>query len=248
MSEKYDALCYPKNYIDVVICKLDFASEISELAKIMPKEINNEIKKHFPIAEPQDIIGGEFQINGNDTPSYRKIIGKSWNFLSRNRKNKCTITQNEILFTLNEYNTFEEFKEMLQDVFNGVFNKYGDGLSKRLGLRYVNIIPLNGETDLITDGLINFFKTFKGKDITRQIISTEYSMSEKGFNVNQHCGYINKDYPSIMKSDDFLIDIDAFTNSLLYPDDLVKMIDEMHEEIQDGFEAIITEKLRAKMR
>ena len=59
----YEEICYQNNYVREVVCRLDFASPINVLKNTMPKNIYDVVKKYYPIAEPQDIIGTELQIN-----------------------------------------------------------------------------------------------------------------------------------------------------------------------------------------
>ena len=53
---------YQKNYLTEVIVKIDFLNPINSLEDKFPTNLKPEIKRLFPIAEPQDIIAGEFQI------------------------------------------------------------------------------------------------------------------------------------------------------------------------------------------
>ena len=72
--------------------------------------IYDVVKKYYPIAEPQDIIGTELQINPVNGPAVNQVRTKQWVFLSRNRENKCTIESDNIVFSIEDYNVFEELK------------------------------------------------------------------------------------------------------------------------------------------
>ena len=87
----YEEICYQNNYVKEVVCRLDFASPINALKNTMPKSIYDVVKKYYPIAEPQDIIGTELQINPINGPAVNQVVTKQWGFLSRNRANKCTL-------------------------------------------------------------------------------------------------------------------------------------------------------------
>ena len=58
----FDEVCYRKNYVAEVICRLDFATPIDTLKNSMPKAVYDVVKKYYPIAEPQNVIGTELQI------------------------------------------------------------------------------------------------------------------------------------------------------------------------------------------
>ena len=103
----YEEICYQNNYVKEVVCRLDFASPINALKNTMPKAIYDVVKKYYPIAEPQDIIGTELQINPINGPAVNQVVTKQWGFLSRNRANKCTIESDNIIFSIEDYNVFE---------------------------------------------------------------------------------------------------------------------------------------------
>ena len=86
----YEDICYRRNNVKEVICRLDFASNLDVFKNTMPKQIYDIVKKHYPIAEPQDVIGTQLQISPGNT-SLNNIISKKWIFLSLDRKSRCSI-------------------------------------------------------------------------------------------------------------------------------------------------------------
>ena len=83
----YEEICYRRNYLNEVICRLDFASNLTIFKNTMPRDIFLIVKKYYPVAEPQDIIGAELQISPGNT-SVNNIVSKKWVFYSRDRKNR----------------------------------------------------------------------------------------------------------------------------------------------------------------
>ena len=75
----------------------------------------------------------------------------------------------------------------------------------------------------------------------------EYAVIEKDLNVRLVYGYNNPDYPAILKREDFVIDIDAFSMGIIYHDDLGQLIDDMHIEVQRCFETMITDDFRTAL-
>ncbi len=59
----YEDICYRKNTVKEVICRLNFANPVSIFDTRIPKEVYKTVKMYYPIAEPQEIIGTELQIN-----------------------------------------------------------------------------------------------------------------------------------------------------------------------------------------
>lgn len=76
----YESICYTKNYLNEVICRLDFASPAAQIGSSMPKPLYDVVKKYYPIAEPKDIIGTELQINPASGAIVNQIVSKQWIF------------------------------------------------------------------------------------------------------------------------------------------------------------------------
>lgn len=240
----FEDVCYQKNYIKEVICRLDFASPIMELKSTMPKPIFDVIKKYYPIAEPQDIIGTELTINPINGPVVNQIVSKQWVFLSRDRKNKCTINSDNIVFSITNYNVFEELQTAVTGILSIVMQTFENNQGKRLGLRYINSFPLKSNENWIDAKFYQALSAHKGPSTTRLITTSEYAILDKDLSVRLIYGYDNPDYPSIIKREDFIIDIDAFTTGLIYSDDIEQFIVDMHTEVQSGFESMITDDFR----
>lgn len=138
----YEGIVYNTNYVEEVICRLDFASSVTELKKSMPKQVFDVVKKHYPIAEPQDVIGTELNINPVSGPTVNQIVTKQWIFLSRDRINKCTIEPDSIIFSIRNYNVFEDLRNAIIDILSIVMQTYSENQGKRLGLRFINNMPI----------------------------------------------------------------------------------------------------------
>ena len=246
MNFAYDSVCYRKNYIQEVICKFDFASEITLFKKSMPKKIYEVVKKFYPIAEPQDIIGAELQINmmNSANTSLNQVFAKHWRFLSRDRKSVCTITFEGVAFTWCEYNVFEDISNAITDIMSIILGEFPDIQGKRMGLRYINNLPMKNHNDWIDNKFFVAFDAHKDENTTRLVTLLEYSVIEHDISVRLNYGYYNPDYPSIMKSEDFIIDVDAYTSGIIYKEDLVKLVQDMHFEDQKCFELMITDGFR----
>ncbi len=262
----YDEICYNKNFIEEVIVRIDFSNSVNDFISYMPKEIGKIIKDRFPIAEPQDVIGAELQINGPQINGPQingqqintqqmgfsnlglPIISKQWVFNSRDRKNQCIVTPNSVIFKYNAYNIYSDLKIVVNDIITSINNAYPNIDAKRLGMRYVNNIRLNGDNGLIVDEYITALNNSRSSHLIRSVTVVEYSLEQDDINIRHQYGFMNKDYPAILNSDDFTIDIDAYVSGLLYLDEVDELMDKMHKEIQRVFENSITDKLRDIMK
>lgn len=240
----YEDITYNINFIEEVICRLDFASPIVELKKSMPKQIFDVIRKHYPIAEPQDVIGTELNINPVSGPTVNQIITKQWVFLSRNRKNKCTIEPESVIFSIREYSVFEDLREAIISIIDIVMQTFSENQGKRFGLRYINNIPIKEHSNWIEDRFFNALSAHKDGKTTKLLTTLEYAIVEKDLSVRLMYGYNNPDYPAVIKREDFVIDIDAYTMGIIYQEDIAQYVDDMHFENQDCFEKMVTDVFR----
>ena len=243
----YQDVCYNKNYITEVVCRLDFASPIIEFKNSMPKEIYGVIKRFYPIAEPQDIIGTELSINPVSGPVINQVTTKQWVFLSRDRKNKCTVESNSVIFSTSAYTVFEDARDAFISILEAIMEHKPDNQGKRLGLRYINTIPLKDHNGWIDGKFFTAVSAHKDERTTKLVTTLEYAVIDKDLNVRLVYGYNNPDYPAILKREDFVIDIDAFSMGIIYHDDLGQLIDDMHNEVQRCFETMITDDFRTAL-
>lgn len=240
----YQDVSYSKNFISEVVCRLDFASPIVEFKNSMPKEIYSVIKKHYPIAEPQDVIGTELSINPISGPVINQVTTKQWVFLSRDRKNKCTVEPNSVIFSSSVYTVFEDARSAYLSILEAIMEYKPENQGKRLGLRFINTIPLKGHDAWIDGKFYTAISAHKDEKTTKLLTTLEYAVIRKDLNVRLIYGYNNPDYPAIIKREDFVIDIDAYSASIIYHDDLAQFIDDMHSEVQSCFETMITDDFR----
>lgn len=243
----YENRCYKKNCINEVICRLDFASAVNIFDSRMPKEVYGVVRKYYPISEPQEIIGTEFQINPSTGPIINNTVSKQWVFWSRDKKSSCKILSGSVIFSVHNYVVYEDLKVAVIDIIKSIMDLDESIQGKRMGLRYINSIDLRGNDNWITQQFYDAIKGHKDNNTMRLITTLEYAVESKEINVRLLYGYVNTDYPAVMKKDDFTIDIDAYSQSIIFEDDIEKLIDDMHFEAQDCFEKMITDGLRDEL-
>lgn len=243
----YEDICYRKNTVKEVICRLDFANPVAIFDTRIPKEVYKTVKKYYPIAEPQEIIGTELQINPVTGPMVNNVVAKQWLFWSRDKKSSCVIQSGCVIFSIHAYDVFEELRKAVLEILKAVMKVDEAIQGKRLGLRYINTLEMGDHGNWITGQFFDALKGHKNSNTMRLITTLEYAVEEKDINVRLLYGYLNPDYPAAIRKETFTIDIDAYSQSIIFDDDLEKFIDDMHFEAQDCFEKMITDDLRAEM-
>ena len=103
---------------------------------------------------------------------------------------------------------------------------------------------MKGNEKWIDDKFYTAIAAHKDEKTTRLLTTLEYAVIEKDLNVRLSYGYDNPDYPAIMKREDFIIDIDAYSMGIIYQEDIGQFIDDMHSEVQKCFETMITDDYR----
>ena len=132
---------YKNNFLNNVIVRADFLTSFIEFETEVSVEIAKMIAKLFPIAEPQDIIGHEVKME-NDIVENTKFIEKHWNYFSKNRDKKLTITKECFIIEFFKYDSYNTFIEHFNLVCNLINENYPDTQYSRIGLRYINKISL----------------------------------------------------------------------------------------------------------
>ena len=94
---------------------------------------------------------------------------------------------------------------------------------------------------------MNALLEHKNNNTTKLLTQFEYAILEKGINVRLQYGYLNPDYPSILKNEIFTIDMDAYSTGLIYAEDVTTLIEDMHFEDQNCFETMITDEYRNEL-
>lgn len=243
----YEDICYNKNAIKEVICRLDFANRVSAFDTSIPKEVYKTVKKYYPIAEPQEIIGTELQINPVTGPKVNNVVSKQWLFWSRDKKSSCIIQSDCVIFSIHVYDVFEDLRKAVLDILKAVMKVDETIQGKRMGLRYINALEMGDHSNWITEQFFDAIKGHKTSNTMRLITTLEYAVEAKEINVRLLYGYLNPDYPATMRKETFTIDIDAYSQSIIFDDDLERLIDDMHFEAQDCFEKMISDELRSEM-
>ena len=244
---------YGKNYLTEVIARVDFLSPIEGMQEKLPKEITAEAKRRFPIVEPQMMFSQHVEVRAPAELSTRQTQMKSWNFHGKNRDKTLTINPAAIFVEYIKYSAFEELKQDFSATLTALFETFHEAQPSRLGLRYINNIVLtyDNEDPLSWAGLINgnMLNTFRvapdPKTLARVMSILEFNFGD--FNLRYQFGMPNPDYPALIKQKFYVLDIDAYYQGLLEPNEVDIRLTKFHDRIQELFEQSITDKLRGIM-
>lgn len=240
-------ICYKTNPIKEAIARIDFLSPLNEIENGIPKQITEEIKKSFPVAETKEIIGTELQIS-NQKVQHNQVKTIEWNFFDKNRSKRACISQSFFFIDVNKYSTYEIFSADFSLIINSLFDQYSNLQVKRFGVRYINEInfskgnPFDWKKILNNKLLTIFSVPRKKSQIARALHNLELNYGD--YNLRFQYGMHNPDFPAQIKKKIFILDMDTYYNGILSKADIHNYFPKFHNSIQELFEDSITDDYR----
>ena len=223
------------NYIKEVIIKIDLPETFEFSETKMPKEIEKEVLKRFPIPEPKTIQGKELQFSGKEFIQ-KDLEKKEWHFFDSNREKELVFAESAFFISYKKYEEFKKLREDWSSVINAIFDKYPEIQVNRIGLRYVNHIQLDKDKnkwkDVINEKLLHNFQL--GLDNISRGFSI-INLNEKGTKTNFQYGIHNPDFPSPIKNNLFILDFDVFYEGILTKKDILENTDAFHDKVKSLF-------------
>ncbi|MFA4861304.1 TIGR04255 family protein [Methanoregula sp.] len=248
---------YPKNYLDNVIVRIDFASPLEDLRDNIPEELNQTILKSFPILEPKEIFEGGFEFKISKEQQSVDNIDKEkyqdWVYFGKNREKEVHISVKFFSVSYHNYQSFEELRTDFLNISKTLFTRSPSLGIKRLGLRYINKIFIKERNPTVWDKYIDkkllcIFGIIENKNLISRAFQT-LIFNEDDVRVTFQYGIFNSDFPAIIHKKEFILDFDAAHNELIENfSELEKKLERCRKPIVRMFENSITEALRRKMR
>ena len=248
-------ICYNNLFLEQVIIRCDF-QEALVTGHIFSDDIVQIILQGFPNrGKPQVVRFGRVNVdvsfgeNPSSSTEHQISDGIQIVFCD-NEDNKLILSNNMIIFEINNYTTFENIKKHMQPIMEAIFNNNAVQIT-RTGIRYINHFVSNN---------VKVKKNFFAKDIAsayetklpklkdnivciRSMHTAEYRIDD--MHLTFRYGMFNPDYPGIMKKNDFVLDYDCCCNDMIADCfNLLEHIDKAHDAIQILFEESITDSLR----
>lgn len=258
MSE-YSSICYKNSFLKQVIVRVDFTQFI-QTNIVFDANIEKEILKIFPRRGKNQIIRFNSinmifnqKNNGISNANSGIIEGIQREYFTNDGENKLILSNKFLIFEINNYVRFEEYRKWFQSILLKLFQK--NRLSTaRTGIRYINIfdtsrIKLQKKffTSEVASSLhVKLVEEGNRPRIIRSMHMVEYRIDE--MTMNFRYGMFNPEYPNFLKKNDFALDFDFFSNDIIdSADRILHVIDKGHYEIQVMFEQSITDSLREVM-
>lgn len=248
---------YEANTITNAIIRLDFASPIHPINAELAASVRSTCLKYFEIPDQSEIQSQEFQLSnepGVQSMTMNHSTMTEWCFKGKNSRKELKISQNYLLIEVQDYSTFEDFKNDFIQVFSAFKNEYGEVQISRMGMRYINQIKL-GINKAQSESWHNYWSQYLDVNLLGALAFTDDDsslaqqmnscvMNYGDFSLNFQYGMFNPDYPAVAKKPVFVLDTDVYSAGLLGYEDIVAGLDSFHNRVSEWFEKSITDELR----
>lgn len=221
-----------------VILKLDFMGEI-KLSGQFVDNIKRIVSDDFPELEPQEQVSLQVQIKTDASEKITKEKrSKAFRFHNITTNNSLTFEPDAITFEMKKYNTYDDFRRIIQKVIQTLETVDPSAKLSRIGLRYINQISIEGNpfewTEFIKEPLVsslNFIE--ERKELARLMGVIELNRSE--YLIRFQYGWFNSEFPNPIAKKEFVLDYDCYSINETDISEVLNQIDSYHIAIKDLF-------------
>lgn len=251
----YEEVCYKRSFLHQVIVRVDFMEFIPS-ESLFSESVVKSIMTNFTSVGMRQIMryrDVSVVLNTKDTQTSSKSQEGFQQEFSNMDRNKLIISNRFIILEINKYTSYENLYKLFSPVLKAILGVLQIN-SIRTGIRYINIIDNNvirltkSLFNTSVSHLVNTDLSKKKNRVSciRSMCMNEYQVDD--MRLNFRYGMFNPEYPSPMRSAQFVLDFDCYCESLLTGHDaIMSHIDEGHNSIQYLFENAITDNLRKAM-
>lgn len=248
-TKKLETIRYKTNFLKNVIFRIDF-SPIVRLKKELSPDFQDVLRPNFPLFEEQTAVE-YFTTIKEDRKIDETRTSYVWNFFTHEKTQKVTVSYQHLAVEFFKYHHFNEFNQIVEQVYTSFSHFYKPLDVKRLGLRYINNIVIDEGHPLEWAEFINPHLIHPLDNFIADKTHLSRFMSQTVLNRGDHTiifsyGIYNSEFPARISRKEYILDYDCFTSDFDDNDVMSKLI-EYNVEILELFEESITEALRAKM-
>lgn len=256
--ENVECVKFKHNLLSEVICQIRFPT-ILEIEKDVPSDFQNLISEQFPNANARlDMPESEGRFNVSPLSLSSSFSGiqqprKNYWFSSDDDNCNVNLTRNFLSFSTRNYDCWKDFCVTMNFVVDSFVKIYGRRTLTRIGLRYINAVSksalgLSENTlwsDLINIHLLGMMGDSKLSQNIKGMNSSMLLKCDNDISMQIQTGiFVRMDNTS---DEVFLIDNDTFSTKKNTTDDVMSLLDSLHEEPRKFLHYAITEKLRSIM-
>lgn len=125
---------FEKNFIKTAVCELRFPT-LLKYEKEQPVQLQHELRKEYPLYDAQQSV--------NVSVGSRVVNENNYVFQSRKKDWTVSFKAYSISLQTDKYSGFNEFSSRLEDLLNKSGSLLDTDFFTRVGLRYINEIPID---------------------------------------------------------------------------------------------------------
>lgn len=245
---------YIKNYIKDVIFRIDFPSTPAKLENELMAPLAKKILEKYPIFEKRDIVIKDLKISALEP--FKETSSDLTEFVYQGQdRDKSFVLSNKYMYINHKSwssTSFDEIRNFFIEILEEIISSNPDLQVTRLGLRYINHIQLEDKNPLswkvyLNKNLISGFDFIQEKSaISRLFNNLELNYGD--MKIRFQYGMHNPDYPATIKKKLFILDYDAYCQSIQSPEEINRNLKLFNDKIKELFELSIKDGLRKKMR
>lgn len=258
--DEYQNVKYSKSFLNEVILRIDFLQFVDS-ADIFSPEVEEAVLKNFPRrGKNQQIhfnsINLTFNLPDSALPSTSGETqdGFQREYYSATGNNKVLLSNKFIIFTIDQYDSFENHLQWFRNILIPIFSKKRIA-TERIGIRYINLfetekikLQKNYFAPEISAALVTKVPVVQDElSLVRSMHLAEYHVST--MTLHFRYGMFNPNYPNLLTKNSFSLDFDCFTNEPVdAAEKILNFLEISHSYIQSLFESSITDSLRQVMQ
>ncbi len=235
----------PSNFLKDVILRLNFKDEI----KFSPQVVDNikrMVSDSFPEFEPREQVSIEMTID-NVQKTTKEKRAKAYYF-HNNANSSITLEPNAIIIGIKNYNTYEEFRNLVQKVIQNLGTENSSAKTSRIGLRYINQIIINeGDpfewTEFIKEPLTSSLDFIERRSELSRLMGV-LELNRSDYFLRFQYGWFNSEYPNPIAKKEFSLDYDCYSKNETELSSILGQVDIYHTAIKELYEHSILDGLR----
>ena len=245
---------YSNSPLAQVVAQIRFPN-LLEISNIEPVLFQQKIRKDYPLYSKAFEKQRQFAID-NQNKSISKLLDMdivNHQFSNTEGNWYVNLTNTFLSISTSKYESYADFLDKFMLVVNEFYQIYQPSFYTRIGLRYIDAFSkkrYNKERkdwhDLIESWALGLLSHQEfGAKVTGLQNVAEMNIGEGyGAKIITSLGYVNNDF----SEKQFILDTDAFLNKNSDPNELLTILNKLHEYSYNVFESVVRDELREVMK
>jgi len=241
---------YKRNFITEVILRVDFETPLTKLTSDQLKQLKSlDILQQSEFKE-DEVKELELKFEPEEQSFRLSTVGRRGRYVLNDGVSTFILDNQAFLLTADKYERFDPFFDTFRRGYRPLQDVLAVEKFKRIGLRFINRIEvanLAGITawrQYVNPDLIPEYASIALPDFNLRRNMNDIFLSDGEYLVRYRIGIWNKDFPSKITNNEFIVDIDCYIdNVVLESADILNRPPLMSQITFDTFNFIVTDEL-----